>query len=132
MASQPSTYTYSGSCHCRSVNFTFKFPMPLTSTLVTNCNCTLCTKNGTLNICRLKKDISIQGEEKLASYVRSDTGCVHLFCSGCGSSMFTTRDGDLEMYMNVRMVDDVDLEALRYRKHDGRSVQFWMNVEGRG
>ena len=98
------THTYTGSCHCKSITYTLTFPMALTSTKVTMCNCTLCTKNGYLNIYPLKKDIVIKGEEHLKGYTWSETSCVHLFCTGCGSSMFAQprdREGPDDLAINV-------------------------------
>jgi hypothetical protein len=34
--------------------------------------------------------------------------------------------------LKIRMVHDIDLDALQYRKYDGKSVQSWLDVKGRG
>ena len=98
MSSTLSTVTptaYKGSCHCGGVTYTVTMPQPLETLKVMNCNCTLCTKNGYLNIYPLRKDVLITGEDNLGSYVWSETSCAHKFCKICGSSLFASpRDKD--------------------------------------
>ncbi|EPE29846.1 Mss4-like protein [Glarea lozoyensis ATCC 20868] len=108
-----SSNTYTGSCHCHLVSFTVVLPRPLSQTEVCNCNCIICTKNGYLTVYPKKDDVVVKGEQELKRYEWEGSSCTHLFCGGCGSSLFVElkqaqegRDGGRAREKGERGVND--------------------------
>lgn len=116
------TNTYTGGCHCGQVRF--EVEADLSSVIA--CNCSICSKMGyLLAFVAAEKLTLLSGEDKLADYQFGKKQVHHLFCSGCGVRSFgrgTAPDGQ-EMYaINVRCLDDVDLDALTITPVDGKSL----------
>jgi len=111
----PSQQTnYSGNCHCKAILYTVTLPRPLESSpsQITQCNCSICNKNGQLmgqffshsllylltrrtvhgQISNLK---ILKGEENLSDYVFGKKNATHKFCKTCGSSMFVVAPAKL-------------------------------------
>ncbi|KAL8772421.1 MAG: hypothetical protein Q9209_002372 [Squamulea sp. 1 TL-2023] len=104
MASVPSDEKvwYEANCHCRQVRLRLRI-RPLYATKderasssteepfkVWNCNCSICTKNGYLNIYPddYEKDIEwISGKDDLTEYEYGPCERSHKFCPKCGSSV---------------------------------------------
>lgn len=100
---------YSANCHCGAIRYRVLLP-PLVATAepisVMNCNCSLCTRNGYLNVYPLRGDVRVQlGEEEvlpgspalrkakeevLGYYMPrgAGEGNEHVFCKKCGSSVW--------------------------------------------
>ena len=87
---------YDANCHCRRVSLRFRsnplyFPedSPGDAFRVWNCNCSICTKNGYLNVYPNdpKEDIEwSRGKDDLKSY-EYGSHVKHMFCPTCGSSI---------------------------------------------
>lgn len=56
---------YQGSCHCAATKFSVKAP---TITTASSCNCSICTKNGSLFIYPTDKDFVFELEGPLTEY----------------------------------------------------------------
>ena len=98
-SSSPVKVWYDANCHCRLVRLRLRIP-PLFSTpsspsveeplKVINCNCSICTKNGYLNIYPEDPDTNIEwlsGKDELKRYEFGIQNCGHMFCPNCGSSV---------------------------------------------
>lgn len=118
--SEPKTYT--GSCHCGRV--TYEADADLSR--VVSCNCSICRKRGTLlafvpeDKFRLKS-----GGEALTDYLFNKKVIHHQFCPTCGVGAFARGvrpDGAKVIALNVRCLDDVDLDTLNIRKFDGAKL----------
>lgn len=66
----------------------------------------------------------LSGAEVLTDYRFNSKAINHLFCSVCGIKSFasgTGKDGAETRAINVRCLDDVDVQALPTRHVDGKS-----------
>ncbi|OCK83050.1 hypothetical protein K432DRAFT_197851 [Lepidopterella palustris CBS 459.81] len=126
-ATPPST-TYPASCHCGAITYTVTTP-PLSdpSSTVSNCNCSICARNGYLFIYVPIADIKFEsGEDAMTSYKFGKERIAHQFCPVCGTSLFgkcvdpTFFPGMVAV--NVRAFKDMDLTSLKKRDIDGKSM----------
>lgn len=102
----PSTLTpaktwYDVSCHCRLTHFKILIP-PLESQQIYSCNCSICAKNGYLNVFPSEIEWPAAaaaagdgGEVKgnLKSYAFGAKTYAHKFCGECGSSVMIEEIG---------------------------------------
>lgn len=66
----------------------------------------------------------LSGEDSLTEYRFNSKSINHLFCKVCGIKSFATgvgKDGAETRAINVRCLDDVDLEQVKTRHFDGKS-----------
>ncbi len=113
--------TLHGSCHCGKI----RFEIETDPSYLSECNCSICTKKGFLHHrvppARFRM---ISGEEHLALYRFNTKTARHYFCKTCGIHPFAhPRTAPDEYTVNMRCLDDFDLEAERFeRRHfDGRN-----------
>ncbi|MCA9626455.1 MAG: GFA family protein [Myxococcales bacterium] len=113
--------TYRGGCHCGKVGYEVQLELGEVMT----CNCSICSKTGTmLAFVPLEQFKLLQGEEALTDYQFNKEVIHHFFCSTCGIRSFArgTGPGGNEMAaVNVRCLDDVDLDSLKIKQVDGKS-----------
>ena len=84
----PSKVWYEANCHCGAIKYKV-FAPPLETLTVTNCNCSICCKNGYLNIYPKRTDVLFErGEDRIKGYFFGEKKCMHKFCPTCGSSLF--------------------------------------------
>lgn len=112
---------YKGSCPCGYV----RFEIDAVIDRVTDCNCSICSKKGILHL-RVKPGNFrlLSGSEYLGTYQFGTRLAKHHFCTNCGIHPFTRPRSAPESYtVNVRCLDDVDLETLdcEIMKFDGRN-----------
>lgn len=116
------TTHYTGGCHCGAVRF--EVDADLSSTII--CNCSLCSKAGTiLSFVPAESFTLLQGEDALTDYQFNKKVIHHLFCKVCGIRAFgrgNGPDGKATVAINVRCLDNVDIDALTPHKYDGKSV----------
>jgi hypothetical protein len=114
--------TYEGGCQCRKVRFRVSLEL---SKPVIACNCSMCGRSGTLlSFVPAAQFTLLSGEDALTDYQFNKHAIHHLFCGTCGIKSFargTGRDGGPTVLVNVRCLDDVELDALTVTKFDGRS-----------
>jgi hypothetical protein len=116
------TKNHSGGCHCGRVRFEAEADLDR----VITCNCSICTKRGSiLAAVTPDKFKLLKGEDSLTDYQFNRHIIHHLFCSVCGTQSFargTTPDGTAMVAINVRCLDDVDVEKLAPMQFDGKSL----------
>jgi hypothetical protein len=85
----------------------------------------MCSRAGTLLTFVLPEHFKLlSGEDKLTNYQFNKHVIHHVFCSTCGIKSFArgVGQGGKEMRaINVRCLDDVDLDSLAIKKVDGKS-----------
>lgn len=115
--------TYFGGCHCGAVRFEAK-SAPITSVL--ECNCSHCAKKGLLLTFIPRSQFTLtEGEGDLTEYRFNNKTIAHQFCSICGVQPFAfgqDREGNENACLNVRCVDDIDLDTLERTSFNGRDM----------
>ena len=117
----PDMKTYTGGCHCGR----FRYEVDTELAQVIECNCSHCHKKGlvltfvTPDAFRLMKG----DESELAIYQFNRKRIHHAFCPTCGVESFawgTTKDGNTNYSINVRCLDDVELDSLAITAFSGK------------
>ena len=116
------TGTYTGSCHCGAVRFEATVDLDRTGT----CNCSRCSRLGwIMTFTPAEKFTLVSGGDKLTEYTFNRRVIRHLFCEVCGIEPFArgvAPGASAEtVAVNVRCLDDVDLDTLTPTKFDGKS-----------
>jgi hypothetical protein len=115
--------TYSGGCHCGKVRYQAQLDL---SKPVIVCNCSLCSRTGTMLTFIPAAQFTLQsGEDSLTDYQFNTKNIHHLFCKVCGIKSFTrgkNKDGSDVVSINTRCLDDVDLKSLTTHEYDGKST----------
>lgn len=113
--------TYHGSCHCGAVTFEAKMDL----SVLVQCNCSICSKKGTLHSRISKQDFKLlSGKNDLSLYQFDSKEAKHLFCKHCGIHPFSRPRFDPEMVsINVRCLDDFDAQTADFelRLFDGKN-----------
>jgi hypothetical protein len=113
--------TYQGSCHCGAL----RFSVDGTIGQVIECNCSICSRKGSLLWFVPRNQFALHTPEKDAStYMFNKHVIEHKFCSKCGIGPYALgKDpkGNEMAAINVRCLEGVDLAALKRVPFDGRS-----------
>jgi hypothetical protein len=113
---------YQGSCHCGAVKFEAEGEI----SGVIECNCSYCSRKGTLLWFVPRAKMTLQsGADKLTLYKFNKHRIDHQFCSTCGCQAFayaTDQAGNAMAAINVRCLEDIDLAALPRHLYDGKSA----------
>lgn len=110
---------FTGSCHCGRITFQVRGDLAA----VAICNCSICQKKGFLHMVVATDDFELlSGGDDLAAY-RFHTGIAkHQFCKTCGIHPFYVPRSDPNMIdVNVRCLDDVELDSLNPHRFDGEN-----------
>ena len=111
-----------GSCHCGSV----AFEVDGAPDSATACNCSMCRRRGSLLWFVSREALRLRTpEQDLATYRFHKHSIDHRFCKACGIHTFgegTHPNGQRMAAVNVRCLDDVDLDALPVHHYDGRTA----------
>ena len=110
--------TMQGGCHCGRVRFKVTADLDR----VTYCNCSICSKKGFLHLIVPPEQFELlSGEDNLTTYTFNTGVAKHTFCKTCGiHSFYTPRSDPDKIDVNVRCIDDVDLDALTIKTFDGQ------------
>lgn len=112
---------YTGGCHCGRVRYEVEADIDEAM----SCNCSICQKRGSLLTFVPRSQFSLlAGEHDQTDYQFNKKVVHHLFCSTCGVSSYAEGTGPDQSQMvaiNVRCLDDIDLDALTVKRIDGRS-----------
>ena len=110
-----------GSCHCGAV----RFEIETDPSFVSQCNCSICTKKGSMNHTIPPEQFRlIAGEENLTLYQFNTKNAHHYFCKTCGIHPFSRPRTAPDRYnVNFRCLDDFDLEneEIERRHFDGQN-----------
>ncbi len=113
--------THHGGCHCGAVRYRVDVDL---SQPVLQCNCSICSRTGTLLAFGPSEAFTLErGEESLSDYQFGKKNVHHLFCKACGVRSFARAQGPRGpmVAINTRCLDDVDATTLPVRPFDGRS-----------
>ena len=112
----------SGGCHCGRVRYEVETDL----TPVVSCNCSICQKRGALwTYVPAERFTLVSGTAELSDYQFNKRVIHHLFCRNCGTASFARgmrSDGSEGISINIRCLDDIDLNALTPTEFDGRSL----------
>jgi hypothetical protein len=113
---------YHGSCHCGKVAFDVE--LQIDSAL--SCNCSICSRRGSLLAFAPRANLSLSTpESELATYTFNKHVIKHRFCKTCGILPFgegTDPKGNATVAVNIRCLDNIDLDKIPLTKWDGRSA----------
>jgi hypothetical protein len=112
---------YRGSCHCGKV--AFEVEGTIESAL--SCNCSMCQRKGSL-LWFVPKDHFhlVTPDSNAGTYLFNKHYIHHRFCPVCGIHPYaeaTDAKGNPTAAINVRCLEDIDLEAIPVTHFDGRS-----------
>lgn len=113
---------HKGSCHCGKV--TFEVEGDIDGALA--CNCSICQRKGSLLwfVPRSKLQL-LAPEENLATYTFNKHIIKHQFCPTCGIHPYgegVGPTGEAMAAINIRCLEDIDLDAIPVQHFDGRSA----------
>jgi hypothetical protein len=93
---------------------------------VVACNCSMCGRAGSMLTFVPPSDFElISGEEALSDYQFAKRRIHHLFCRTCGIKSFArgkAPDGNEMVAVNLRCLDNVDLEKVPTKAFDGKAL----------
>ncbi len=116
------TETYQGGCHCKRVRYSVSVDL---APPVIECNCSHCQVKGLLLAFVPAESFAFtSGEDVLTEYRFNTERIQHLFCSRCGVEPIGrahNNEGKPTVAVNVRTIDDIDMESLTRMPVDGRS-----------
>jgi hypothetical protein len=113
--------SHKGSCHCGRIRFEVEGEPD--SGLA--CNCSMCQRRGSLLwfVGRDQLKLLTPGKD-MATYTFNQHVIRHHFCANCGIHVFgegVAPDGKEIRAVNLRALEDVDLDAVPVHRFDGRS-----------
>lgn len=113
-----------GSCHCGRVQFEVSLDKDFSEAL--SCNCSICQRKGTLLSFVPKAQLKMMsGAESLQDYQFAKKRIHHTFCKVCGVTPFASAvapDGTDTAAINVRCIENIDLDSLKIHKYDGKNT----------
>ncbi|BAK75736.1 glutathione-dependent formaldehyde-activating GFA [Pseudogulbenkiania sp. NH8B] len=113
---------YHGSCHCGRIAFDVEGDLGQ----VMSCNCSICRRKGALMWFVPRQQLRLlTPEADMSTYTFNKHVIQHHFCPTCGMHPFGEgRDpaGNAMAAVNVRCLDDVDLDTLTVKHFDGRAL----------
>jgi hypothetical protein len=113
---------YRGSCHCGNV--AFEVQGEIESALA--CNCSICSRKGSLLWFVPHEKLRLKSPEKAAStYTFNKDVIKHRFCARCGIHAYGEAfdpQGNRMAAINIRCLEGVDLESVPVQHFDGRSL----------
>lgn len=112
---------YKGSCHCGRVAFEVEGEL----TGVMECNCSICSRKGSLLWFVPREQLGLlTPDESASTYMFNKHVIRHRFCPVCGIHPYgegTDPAGKATAAINVRCLEDFDFSALPVMHFDGRS-----------
>jgi hypothetical protein len=121
--SQVMTRTHFGGCQCAKVRY--EVQMDIGEVLA--CNCSRCGRLGSLLAFAPATQFKLlSGDADLTKFEFNKHMIEHQFCSTCGIQSFAIgthpKTGAKMAAINVRCLDDVDVDTLEVKKVDGKSM----------
>ncbi|KAL3481680.1 Mss4-like protein [Aspergillus californicus] len=119
--------SYEGNCHCKAVCFSAKLPSSLSQLTVVSCNCSYCHISGSLHAFANNIEIH-KGAESLMEYRFGSHTIQIFFCGICGANVYNKSLNPKFRYgqcaINIRLLQDINLETIEIRKGDGKSIHL--------
>lgn len=112
---------YNGSCHCGQIAFEAEGELQK----VIECNCSICSKRGTLHWPVSSENFRLLNSRSPATYTFNKHRVRHRFCPGCGCALYAERtepSGKQLILVNARSLEGVDLSKVEIGHFDGRSL----------
>ena len=113
---------YNGSCHCGKIAFEVQGEI----TEAMSCNCSICSRRGSLLWFVPRNKLTLLTSEQNAStYMFNKHVIKHRFCATCGIHTYgegSDASGNLTAAVNVRCLENFDFSALQVKPFDGRSA----------
>ena len=110
-----------GSCHCGCV----AFEVEGTIDQALSCNCSMCSRRGSLLWFVPRARLVLSTPEDAASTYTFNTQVIrHRFCAVCGIHPYgeaVDPDGNAVAAINLRCIEDLDLSSVDGHSHDGRA-----------
>jgi hypothetical protein len=114
--------THHGSCHCGRI----KFEVDGDIGSAMSCNCSICQRKGALMWFVPRASLRLlTPESDTASYTFNKHVIQHRFCPTCGMHPYgegKSPSGDAMAAINLRCLEDVDLDAIPVTRFDGRAI----------
>lgn len=113
---------YHGSCHCGRIQFRVEGTIEGGMT----CNCSICQRKGAIMWFAPREKLQLLTPERdMATYTFNRHVIKHRFCPNCGMHPFgegVGPDGKASAAINIRCLEDVDLDKIPTKQYDGRSL----------
>ncbi|AEE67403.1 Uncharacterized conserved protein [Bordetella pertussis] len=113
---------YHGSCHCGTIRFDVEGEL----TGAMSCNCSICRRKGALLWFVPRGHLRLATpDEQIATYTFNRHLIKHRFCPTCGIHTHgegVDQQGRAMAAINIRCLDDVDLDAVAVHQYDGRAA----------
>ncbi len=113
---------YTGSCHCGNVKF--EAEGEIESAMA--CNCSICQRKGSLLwFVPRERFTLLTPEENSRVYEFNKHRIKHRFCPVCGIHPYADgidAKGNPMAAINVRCIENIDLDAVKVKHFDGRSL----------
>jgi hypothetical protein len=121
------TARYVGGCHCGRIRFSVTGDL----NAATICNCSICSKKGFIHLIVAPDDFElVSGRSDLTTYKFNTGTAQHHFCATCGIHPFYVPRSDPDKVdVNVRCLDDVEIEHLELSAFDGRNWE--QSIQGK-
>jgi len=114
--------TYTGSCHCGTIAFDVQGEID--SAL--SCNCSICSRKGSLLWFVPRDNLRLKAPESPAStYTFNKHVIKHRFCSKCGIHPYgegIDPKGNPMAAINLRCIQNLDLATIPVHHFDGKSL----------
>jgi len=113
---------YKGSCHCGQIAYEVEGEIGA----VTECNCSLCSRKGSLLWFVPRENLKmLTPEERMSTYTFNKHFIKHHFCPTCGIhplAKAVDRSGKPMAAINVRCLEGVDPKSLEVKPFNGRAL----------
>ena len=113
---------YQGSCHCGQIAFEVEGDL----TEVMECNCSICSRKGSLLWFVPRQQLRLlTPEENISTYTFGKHAIKHRFCPKCGMHPFgeaADRSGNRMAAVNVRCLEGVEFSSLPVKHFNGRAL----------
>jgi hypothetical protein len=111
---------YRGSCHCGKVAFDVEGEI----SEAYSCNCSMCSRRGSLLWFAPRKDFTLlSGEDCLSNYLFNKHAIQHRFCRHCGIQSFAwgkDPQGNEMAAINIRCLENFDLAKVAVTQINGK------------
>jgi hypothetical protein len=112
---------YQGSCHCGKVAFEVEGQIDKAM----SCNCSICQRKGSLLwFVAHDKFLLLTPDENANTYTFNKHAIKHRFCRACGVHPYaegTDAKGNRTAAINIRCLENIELESIPVTHFDGRS-----------